>query len=183
MVSMMHDPVYNGYSQRDLVDLIAVRGRTLLEWLGIVQDKYLARPLTLIEQIRNADHGHAREMGPSNKHGDPDESDLTPSETKARQALTKDGWNSLRNVCKSSAPTTSRRHVRRSVRLARIVWYLSQSSSITPAMVCELTGVKDNTARDDLDVLRNGECPLIRHVIGSKPVAYEPICEVFQRQP
>jgi hypothetical protein len=119
-------------------------------------------------------------MGPSNKHGDPDESDLTPSETKAREALTTDGWNSFRNVCKSAAPTTSRKHVRRSVRLARIVWYLSRSSSITPEVVSELTGVKDNTARDDLGVLQNGTCPLIRHVVRSKPVAYEPNFEMFQ---
>jgi len=187
VVSMKLSPVHNSDSPGALIDQILKKGRTYKEWVGIVETDFFAAGQSLEEQIREADAGHARCMGPS-ENGDPNESDLTPSESKAKDALTAPGWEAFRRLLNlRQQPTKSTAVVRVSVRLSRIIWYLSVNDSITWNIAGLLSEVAEATAKKDLETLAGSNGPaLIAKVTRSdrdrsKAEAYERV-EAFFRQ-
>lgn len=179
VVSMMRDPEYNGFSQADLVGVLLARGRSPIEWLHVLEPKATAPVAARLEkQIREADRGHPRELGPSVLVEDPLEDNLTPSEARAKACLTSAGWDRFRRLCKA-APPTQGNGVRVSVRLARLVWYVSLSPSITWKVAKRVTGASQNTDLRDLKLLADGPTPLLKPVPDSKPAAYERVSEMF----
>jgi hypothetical protein len=81
---------------------------------------------------------------------------LLPSERKALEVLTAEGWSIFKKLLSDAPPTKSKDVLRVSVRLARVIWYVSQAETITVKILQELTGVKsDQTARGDLAILAN----------------------------
>jgi hypothetical protein len=194
VVAGMRDLSLNGFSQADIIDLITSRGRTYLEMVVAQQERKLVVPAGIEEQICEADFGHPRFLGPSVK-GDPDEQRLTASEAAAKAALTPDGWKSFSEIVGSAPPTKSPRVIRVSVRLARIVWYLSQRLVISVDDAARITRYQgetsvsgdradanknETTARKDLEHLARDPMALIRVVKdSSKAYRYEKITKNF----
>lgn len=170
LAALMRDPEFNGYHQSALLEMITSRGRTHLEWIGMVTAKFNPPARTFEQTIREADDGHPRRSAPSSPM-DPPELNLTPSESAAKAALTAEGWEIFKEIVRHA--DGGNRGVPVSVRLARIVWYLSRSGTVKPALVTELTGKTDNTSRQDLKRLAGerdddgpdeSQCALIRRV-------------------
>jgi DNA-binding NtrC family response regulator len=178
VVAGMRDPALNGYSQTEIVEMITARGRTYFDMvIGQQERKLMAVSRRLEDEIREADNDHPRRMGPSAKN-DPDEAKLTRSEEAAKAALTTSGWTSFCEIVRSAPPTKSRKVVRVSVRLARIIWYLSERKTISVEDAAEITGIaggseeeeqvekkkNQTTARKDLEYMSHGQKPINRMV-------------------
>ncbi|HEV2991144.1 MAG TPA: sigma 54-interacting transcriptional regulator [Candidatus Angelobacter sp.] len=164
IVSMKRNPAHNQSSPGMLIDMLAQRGPTYKHWVRIVATSFFATGRTFEEQIRSADTGHDRCFGPSSAE-DPEESNFTPSEREARNALKPEGWQAFKRLAASAPKTKSGSVVRASVRLSRVIWYLSQSDSITWPIAAKLSDVSPNIAIQDLKILANQRGPsLIRCV-------------------
>jgi hypothetical protein len=154
VVSMRCNPAHNHRSVGALIEMILARGDTYWHWVRIFETKFYVTGQSLVEEIRNADSGH-RCFGsmPTVKL---DENQLLPSERKALEVLTAEGWSIFKKLLSDAPPTKSKDILRVSVRLARVIWYVSQAETITVKILQHLTGVKsDQTARGDLAILAN----------------------------
>jgi hypothetical protein len=154
VVSMRCNPAHNHRSVGALIEMILARGDTYWHWVRIFETKFYVTGQSLVEELRNADLGH-RCFGsmPTVKL---DENQLLPSERKALEVLTAEGWSIFKKLLSDAPPTKSRDILRVSVRLARVIWYVSQAETITVKILQHLTGVKsDQTARGDLAILAN----------------------------
>jgi len=154
VVSMRCNPAHNHRSVGALLEMILARGDTYWHWVRIFETKLYATGQSLVEEISNADSGH-RCFG-SMPGVRLDENQLVPSERKALEVLTAEGWSIFKKLLSDAPPTKSKDILRVSVRLARVIWYVSQAETITVKLLQELTGVKsDQTARGDLAILAN----------------------------
>jgi len=154
VVSMRRNPAHNHRSVGALIEMILARGDTYWHWVRIFETKFYVTGQSLVEEIRNADSGH-RCFG-STRSVKIDENQLLPSERKALEVLTAEGWSIFKKLLSDAPPTKSKDVVRVSVRLARVIWYVSQAETITVKTLQDLTGVKsDQTARGDLAILAN----------------------------
>jgi len=98
-------------------------------WLSQRHRHHLSPISKMVEEISNADSGH-KSFGamPSVRI---DENQLLPSERKALEVLTAEGWSILKKLLSDAPPTKSKDVLRVSVRLARVIWYVSQAETIT----------------------------------------------------
>jgi DNA-binding NtrC family response regulator len=154
VVSMRCNPAHNHRSVGALIEMILARGDTYWHWVRIFETKFYVTGQSLVEEISNADSGH-KSFGamPSVRI---DENQLLPSERKALEVLTAEGWSIFKKLLSDAPPTKSKDVLRVSVRLARVIWYVSQAETITVKTLQDLTGVKsDQTARGDLAILAN----------------------------
>jgi hypothetical protein len=134
--------------------MILARGDTYWHWVRIFETKLYATGQSLVEEISNADSGH-RCFG-SMPNVRLEENQLLPSERKALEVLTAEGWSIFKKLLADAPPTKSKDVLRVSVRLARVIWYVSQAETINVKILQDLTGVKsDQTARGDLAILAN----------------------------
>jgi hypothetical protein len=151
---MRRNPAHNHRSVGALIEMILARGDTYWHWVRIFETKFYVTGQSLVEEIGNADSGH-KCFGsmPSVRI---DENRLLPSERKALEVLTAEGWSIFKKLLSDAPPTKSKDVLRVSVRLARVIWYVSQAETITVKTLQDLTGVKsDQTARGDLAILAN----------------------------
>lgn len=154
VVSMRCNPAHNHRSVGALIEMILARGDTYWHWVRIFETRFYVTGQSLVEEISNADSGH-RCFG-SMPGVRLDENQLLPSERKALEVLTAEGWSIFKKLLSDAPPTKSKDILRVSVRLARVIWYVSQAEPITVKTLQELTGVKsDQTARGDLAILAN----------------------------
>lgn len=154
VVSMRCNPAHNHRSVGALIEMILARGDTYWHWVRIFETKFYVTGQSLVEEIRNADSGH--KCFGSMPGARLDENQLLPSERKALEVLTAEGWSIFKKLLSDAPPTKSKDILRVSVRLARAIWYVSQTESINVKILQELTGVKsDQTARGDLAILAN----------------------------
>ena len=154
VVSMRCNPAHNHRSVGALLEMILARGDTYWHWVRIFETKLYATGQSLVEEISNADSGH-RCFG-SMPNVRLEENQLLPSERKALEVLTAEGWSIFKKLLADAPPTKSKDVLRVSVRLARVIWYVSQAETINVKILQDLTGVKsDQTARGDLAILAN----------------------------
>jgi DNA-binding NtrC family response regulator len=154
VVSMRRNPAHNHRSVGALIEMILARGDTYWHWVRIFETKFYVTGQSLVEEIGNADSGH--KCFGSTPGARIDENQLLPSERKALEVLTPEGWSIFKKLLSDAPPTKSKDVLRVSVRLARVIWYVSQAETITIKILQELTGVKsDQTARGDLAILAN----------------------------
>jgi hypothetical protein len=154
VVSMRCNPAHNHTSPGALIETILARGNTYWHWVRIVETEYFITGQSIIDEIRNADAGFDYFGSGSNRRMD--DKQLLPSERKAQEVLTHEGWTIFKRLVSEVPDTKSGEIARISVRLARIIWYLSQREFVNWHIVRELTGVKsENTAVRDLAILAN----------------------------
>ncbi|HEX8147936.1 MAG TPA: sigma 54-interacting transcriptional regulator [Pyrinomonadaceae bacterium] len=154
VVSMRCNPAHNHVSPSALIETILARGDTYWHWVRILETEYYITGQSLVDEIRNADADFYHQgSGPA---GHMDEKQLLPSERRAQEVLTREGWRVFKSLVSKAPRARGRRVVRVSVRLARIVWYVSQKESIDWRTARDITGVKsEETAVRDLAVLAN----------------------------
>ena len=154
VISMRCNPVHNHTSPGAAIETILARGPTYWHWARILETEYFITGQSIIDEMRNADAGF--DCCGSGPVGGLDEGQLLPSERRAQEVLTREGWEIFKSLVKKAPGTKSGKVVRVSVRLARIVWYVSQNESVNWRIVRDLTGVKaEETAVRDLAALAN----------------------------
>lgn len=152
VVSMRRNPAHNHTSPGSAIETILSRGPTYLHWAGVLGTEYFITGHSIVEEIRKADEGFRyRGRGPT---GGLDEEHLLPSERRAREVLTREGWEVFKKLVGRPPAAKNGRVVRVSVRLARIVWYVSQNVSINWRIARDLTEVRsEETAVRDIAAL------------------------------
>ena len=113
VVSMRCNPAHNHRSVGALIEMILARGDTYWHWVRIFETKFYVTGQSLVEEISKADSGH-RSFGsmPGVKM---DENKLLPSERKALEVLTVEGWSIFKKLLSDAAPTKSKDVLRVSV--------------------------------------------------------------------